>query len=291
MRFLIMTARILVAIAPMLSAGPARPAQVVNAVGLSGAPEGWAFAKAVRLEPGGVLTGVTWVSNDPGTVFPEVRLLAALDDLRLGRALSTVRRVGGPPLVGNRGVHPGASEGHLRQVSFDPPVKLPEGGTVYLVVTLPTESSVSGMGRGAGVGVDAEPADGSNYVVSLRGEPPIQLGENLAIHFLGTGIVRPAVAESPKTFVTKLAGASPSPFKERLTVEFEIASETRVDLAVYDVAGRVLKSLRSEVLAPGRYSDDWDGSLPSGRQVHGGVYFVRFRTPGASQTLKVLRVQ
>ena len=38
MRFLIMTARILVAIAPILSAVPARPAQVVNAVGLSGAP-------------------------------------------------------------------------------------------------------------------------------------------------------------------------------------------------------------------------------------------------------------
>ena len=67
---------------------------------------------------------------------------------------------------------------------------------------------------------------------------------------------------------------------------------TGVELAVYDVAGRLQKRLDSRAIAvPGSYSVAWDGTDENGRRVPAGVYFYRLVTAQGVQTARVVRIQ
>ncbi len=65
-----------------------------------------------------------------------------------------------------------------------------------------------------------------------------------------------------------LARNFPNPFNPSTTIEYAVASTSRVTLTVYDVLGRVSETLVSGQVTPGSYRASWDGSnRPS------GVYF------------------
>jgi flagellar hook assembly protein FlgD len=49
----------------------------------------------------------------------------------------------------------------------------------------------------------------------------------------------------------------------------------RVEIGIYNVAGRLVKSLVSSDQAPGRYEAVWDGRDDAGASVTHGVYFLR----------------
>jgi flagellar hook assembly protein FlgD len=44
---------------------------------------------------------------------------------------------------------------------------------------------------------------------------------------------------------------------------------------VYDVAGRIVRTLADGTLASGRHEQTWDGRDEAGKTVAAGVYFVR----------------
>ena len=77
---------------------------------------------------------------------------------------------------------------------------------------------------------------------------------------------------------TLLAQVYPNPFARELRVSYQLASSSRVSLAVYDAAGRAVCGLVDGVSEPGYYLVSWDGCDDRGRRVPAGVYFVRFHT-------------
>ena len=79
-----------------------------------------------------------------------------------------------------------------------------------------------------------------------------------------------------------LAGITPNPSTGPVLVEFRLPRAADVQLAVYDVQGRMAAVLARGVLAPGTHTAEWPG-------VHRpGFYFVRFRHPGGQQTRSLL---
>ena len=52
-------------------------------------------------------------------------------------------------------------------------------------------------------------------------------------------------------------------------------SGQQVDISVYDVSGRKVRSLVNGFTAPGRHQLSWDGRSDEGVQVTPGVYFLR----------------
>ena len=84
-----------------------------------------------------------------------------------------------------------------------------------------------------------------------------------------------AVAE---TFVSGLAQPTPNPFAARTAITFRLAQTGPVDLAVYSVAGRRVRTLAQGDHEPGAHVVPWDGTDEGGRRLPAGVYYVRLST-------------
>ncbi|MDH4038530.1 MAG: T9SS type A sorting domain-containing protein [Candidatus Krumholzibacteria bacterium] len=70
----------------------------------------------------------------------------------------------------------------------------------------------------------------------------------------------------------------PNPFNPTTTIEYAIpasASSLRVSVSVFDVAGRLVRTLVDRTEAPGLHSVVWDGRDDRGVAVSSGVYFYR----------------
>jgi len=85
-----------------------------------------------------------------------------------------------------------------------------------------------------------------------------------------------------------LAPGAPNPFSRGTTLSFSLPTERAARLAVYDVAGRLVRRLVDEVLPAGDYDVDWDGRNDRGRRVAGGTYLVRLQAGGETLTEKVV---
>ena len=58
-------------------------------------------------------------------------------------------------------------------------------------------------------------------------------------------------------------------------LEFTVPSASRVSLMVYDVQGRVVRTLVDQDAEAGPFSAQWDGRADDGARMGRGVYFAR----------------
>ncbi len=87
----------------------------------------------------------------------------------------------------------------------------------------------------------------------------------------------------------------PNPFQPRTTVSFSVpalaagaTARTPVSIRVFDVAGRLVKTLVDEPKASGFYSVYWNATSDAGTRVAGGVYFIRADIGDFSATRKTV---
>jgi len=77
--------------------------------------------------------------------------------------------------------------------------------------------------------------------------------------------------EVPLAF--RLAGNLPNPFNPKTAIAYHVPHEAAVTIVVYDVSGRVVRTLVDGVVEPGRHEVVWDGRSDRGDDVGSGVYF------------------
>jgi C1A family cysteine protease len=80
----------------------------------------------------------------------------------------------------------------------------------------------------------------------------------------------------------------PNPFSSQVTVPFTLAEAGLVNISVYDLAGREIRTIKSEYFAAGAHGVSWLGSDNSGNDVTSGIYFVRVWTDNSTVTRKVI---
>jgi hypothetical protein len=81
--------------------------------------------------------------------------------------------------------------------------------------------------------------------------------------------------------------AWPNPFNPRVTVAFNLATPAAGEIAIYDLAGRRLRTLASGDLPAGEQRRTWDGRDDHGRLLPSGVYLCRLRTATETVNLKL----
>ena len=67
-----------------------------------------------------------------------------------------------------------------------------------------------------------------------------------------------------------------------------MAVDGAVEMYLYDLLGRRVRSLVSRRLGPGEYSATWDGTDGMGRSVANGAYFVRMLAGGDRSMTKIM---
>jgi hypothetical protein len=96
----------------------------------------------------------------------------------------------------------------------------------------------------------------------------------------------------PETFVPAMSALHqnhPNPFNPTTTLTFDVARDGNVTVQIYDISGRLVRTLVDEQRPAGRHEVVWHGRNNRGAIVTSGVYFYRMTSPGfTSQTRKML---
>jgi hypothetical protein len=101
--------------------------------------------------------------------------------------------------------------------------------------------------------------------------------------------VRSGLADRP--LLTRLLPSFPNPVVSTAIIRFETATPGRVRLALFDLAGRRVKTLMDEEREPGRYELAWQGGDDQGRSLPPGVYALRLAAPDRTDVRKLVRIR
>lgn len=76
----------------------------------------------------------------------------------------------------------------------------------------------------------------------------------------------------------------PNPFNPNTTIRFSIDREALVVLSIYDISGRLVRTLVNRKLAAGGYAEAWDGRDTQANDAASGIYF--YRLEAGTKTLQ-----
>jgi hypothetical protein len=131
--------------------------------------------------------------------------------------------------------------------------------------------------RGTGLSGDGDLAL-VHFQASADGDPQVAID-----HVLGrsstnspitvqTGVT--AVEDAPVTR-TELAPPIPNPMSRNALLQYSLLVSTQVDLSIYSVDGRRVRTITRGSQQGGRYRFNWNGADDRGNQARSGIYFVR----------------
>jgi hypothetical protein len=143
------------------------------------------------------------------------------------------------------------------------------------------------------------------------GDPPdsTELAKAVAIHeqqqidwylsTLGRGTMDNSLFDdptsAPPTFDSPseslLFSAWPNPGREGTQARFTLVEPARVELQVYDVRGRVVRTLVDGIRGAGDHVVTWHGLDDSGARVSSGTYFLKFSNGSEVRTERVTRIR
>ncbi len=84
----------------------------------------------------------------------------------------------------------------------------------------------------------------------------------------------------------------PNPFNPMTTIRFDLPADGKVTLAVYDVSGRLVRTLvGGQPLDAGHHDVTWDGTDDGGTKTASGIYFYRLQLAGESRTRKMVMIR
>jgi uncharacterized membrane protein len=212
-----------------------------------------------------------WIWN--GTSWDE-DLLGALPGLHpnFGMALCYDATEDGSVIVGyNRFSNPGDATGFIWTEEtgvMDVEDYLTDNGVI-----VPSDINI--------VSLQAITPDGSTMVGICYDIYPPYTARWFFINTQSTGI-----EESPAQ-VTSRVHAYPNPTRGETTLSLSIPRSGGVDLAVYDISGRLVKKLVTGSVEAGQQEVYWDGRDASGIEVTSGIYFCRLTTEDTRETRKI----
>jgi hypothetical protein len=140
--------------------------------------------------------------------------------------------------------------------------------------------------------------DGLLATVSFRvlasGDPHLQLlqadARDARNQKVSVNLVQPSPAAAAPA-VTQLAPAVPNPSAQSMAFAFSLAKGGAVDLSVFTVNGRLVKTLVHETRDPGNYRVTWSGLDEGGVRATAGTYYLRLSAPQGqfTRTLTLLK--
>ena len=87
---------------------------------------------------------------------------------------------------------------------------------------------------------------------------------------------------------TQLLANVPKPFNPSTEVHFQLEGTQRVHVSIYDVNGRLVRTLVDAVLPAGPHHRTWDGRDNGGRAMSSGAYYLRLVADGSVDHRKMM---
>lgn len=107
---------------------------------------------------------------------------------------------------------------------------------------------------------------------------------------LTSGLENVFSLEIPDKF--KLNQNYPNPFNPSTTLKFDVPKNSDLlELSVYNILGKKVKTLYSGGVKAGNFSYKWDGKNSAGKIMPTGVYFAILKTKSFTQTIKMMLIK
>jgi len=83
----------------------------------------------------------------------------------------------------------------------------------------------------------------------------------------------------------------PNPFNAATTISIHLEDESLLNLDIYSVQGRKIKTLVNNMLPPGNYQFHWDGTDEKNNPVASNLYFCKLTTRDNTEFIKMLLIK
>ena len=113
------------------------------------------------------------------------------------------------------------------------------------------------------------------------------LKQNMQIHFVQYDAVS-TISESLTPNRHNLYPAFPNPFNPVTTIGYSLSHREHINLGIYDLKGRKIKTLINGKQSSGYYEVKWNATNDLGGAVTGGVYFYKIQVGQISETKKII---
>lgn len=150
-------------------------------------------------------------------------------------------------------------------------IELAPTGELYLADRKPTNPGIRLYNIATDTEITTNPID--------VGLPPVDITFSYNL---------PSAIELTAPSSTSLGRSYPNPFNPSTTIPFTLERGSDVDLSIYDVSGRLVRTLLHGRRSAGGQKARWDGRDNSGGIVPSGVYFVRLKADGLAASQKLL---
>jgi len=100
------------------------------------------------------------------------------------------------------------------------------------------------------------------------------------------GSPRSGVEEEPLEFGITITQIEP--LSQNALINYSVPYQIHVKIGIYDVSGRLVRTVVNDKVNPGRYSEQWLGIDNAGRRVASGIYFIKMETEDYKRTHKIV---
>ncbi len=137
--------------------------------------------------------------------------------------------------------------------------------------------------------VDAKEMRRNDRVYSYQGNRNPFIDHPEWVDFLfGSGVISGVGDQAPVVVDVAIDRIAPNPFNPTTTVEYSVGQPGQVFVRIYDVTGRIVRTLvDGDVAAARDYQVRWNGQDDSGRSVPSSIYFCRVETATGAATQKL----
>ncbi|HEC79344.1 MAG TPA: T9SS type A sorting domain-containing protein [candidate division WOR-3 bacterium] len=91
--------------------------------------------------------------------------------------------------------------------------------------------------------------------------------------------------------IIPVLSAFPNPFNKSVKIDYAVPYPQNINLIVYDVCGKKVRTLVNERQKPGNFAVVWDGKDDEGKEVAAGIYFGRIKTEKGVVTNKLIFIK
>lgn len=253
----------------------ARIAGADQIAGLVADEPGAALVKRFRVPAGSVVTGIEFVNNDDRITFPRVALFQGPAS-RLSEAILLAELT---DVV--------ATTPHRVRLSI-PPTEVESAKDLYVAVSFPASTGIRRTGDGAGIGATQLSTFGDCYVAPTKEEGFQEIDLDLAITVLYRSVGKAENPSETRAVVRTFLGTTPNPSTSVARVQFGLDRPMMARIAIYNVAGRLIRLLAEGPMDPGLHSLEWDGKDQQGQDVGAGVYIAKLQAGGKVLTQKMV---
>jgi hypothetical protein len=150
---------------------------------------------------------------------------------------------------------------------------------------------VAASGTGLMVFDVSDPVDADHVLTETTptGARGVVVRGGCDVALLGYGTISTGIEDRPAPDAFALYQNIPNPFNPSTVIRYDVPpGGGRVSLRIYDVAGRLVRTLVDADETAGVKQVTWDGRNSHGNQVATGVYFYRMTAPGFTTTRRMV---